>query len=159
MAFPALGKYMIGYVVFRVYIANILLLLLLLTVSQVRCASAPVYSNQLIKFELLTQSIRQRGCQKIFAWKTLRDTSLFTLSIQPYYNITKSARQSKFKRRLTILFTSGILILHFKVIFYNEKRFRKGRYQRDLCLRALDTNSLSTKNARRNEVKYGRRRY
>ena len=47
------------YVVFRVYIANILLLLLLLTVSQVRCASAPVYSNQLIKFELLTQSIRQ----------------------------------------------------------------------------------------------------
>lgn len=48
---------------FRVYIANILLLLLLLTVSQVRCAFAPVYSNQLIKFELLTQSIRQRSCQ------------------------------------------------------------------------------------------------
>lgn len=50
----------IGY---RVYIANISLLLLLLTVSQVRCAFAPVYSNQLIKFELLTQSIRQLSCQ------------------------------------------------------------------------------------------------
>ena len=51
---------------FRVYIANILLLLLLLTVSQVRCASAPVYSHQLIKFELLTQSIRQPSCQNIY---------------------------------------------------------------------------------------------
>lgn len=37
-----------------------LLLLLLLTVSQVECAIALVLSNQLIKFELLTQSIRQR---------------------------------------------------------------------------------------------------
>lgn len=55
--------YSITDIGFRVYIANILLLLLLLTVSQVRCAYAPVYSNQLIKFELLTQSIRQLRCQ------------------------------------------------------------------------------------------------
>ena len=53
------GMKMDRYWVFRVYIANILLLLLLLTVSQVRCAAAQVYSNQLIKFELLTQSIMQ----------------------------------------------------------------------------------------------------
>ena len=67
--------------VFRVYIANILLLLLLLTVSQVRCASAPVYSHQLIKFELLTQSIRQHSCQNI-----CMEDSVPLFSIHLYYN-------------------------------------------------------------------------
>ena len=114
--------------VLRVYIAKITFTTLIDHFTSLDAESSLVLSDQLIKLELLTQSIRQRGCQKIFAWKTLRDTSLFTLSIQPYYNITESARQSKFKRRLTILFTSGILILHFKVIFRNENRFRKGRY-------------------------------
>ena len=68
---------------FRVYIANILLLLLLLTVSQVRCASAPVYSHQLIKFELLTQSIRQPSCQNIYM-----EDSVPLFSIRLYYTIS-----------------------------------------------------------------------
>ena len=79
------------YVVFRVYIANILLLLLLLTVSQVRCASAPVYSHQLIKFELLTQSIRQPSCQNIYMEDSV---PLFSISVCLYYTIPPRVRQS-----------------------------------------------------------------
>ena len=76
---------------FRVYIANILLLLLLLTVSQVRCASAPVYSDQLIKFELLTQSIRQQGCQKYLHGR------LSAICFPYIQNITQFHRKSQFK--------------------------------------------------------------
>ena len=89
---------------FRVYIANILLLLLLLTVSQVRCASAPVYSHQLIKFELLTQSIRQPSCQNIYMEDSV---PLFSISVCLYYTIPPRVRQSDSARffriwRLTV---------------------------------------------------------
>ncbi len=69
------------YVVFRVYIANILLLLLLLTVSQVRCATAQVYSNQLIKFELLTQSIKGNRVAANICMEDSDTSALHTLEL------------------------------------------------------------------------------
>ena len=90
--------------VFRVYIANILLLLLLLTVSQVRCASAPVYSHQLIKFELLTQSIRQPSCQNIYMEDSV---PLFSISVCLYYTIPLRVRQSDSARFFRIWRLTG----------------------------------------------------